>query len=84
MERIGEVLVSCLALIFSDFNPQGITVWEFWLLAACGGGNDAGTGFFMSWYIWQESLPGPCCGGSWDWPHWNTFVSQEGCLKLSS
>lgn len=35
LERIGEVLVSCLALIFSDFNPQGITVWEFWLLAAC-------------------------------------------------
>lgn len=35
MERIGEVLVSCFALIFSDFNPQGISVWELWLLAAC-------------------------------------------------
>lgn len=35
MERVGEVLVSCLALIFSDFNIQGLTVWELWLLAAC-------------------------------------------------
>lgn len=35
LERMGEVLVSCLVLIFSDFNPKGITVWEIWLLAAC-------------------------------------------------
>lgn len=35
MERIGEVMVSCLALIFTDFNPQGISVWGLWLLAAC-------------------------------------------------
>ena len=35
LERIGEVSVSCLALIFSDFNAQGISVWELWLLAAC-------------------------------------------------
>lgn len=33
MECAGEVLVSCLVLIFSDFNPQGISVWEIWLLA---------------------------------------------------
>lgn len=35
LERIGEVSVSCLALIFSDFNIQGTTTWEIWLLAAC-------------------------------------------------
>lgn len=35
LERIGEVSVSCLLLIFSDFNPQGITLWEVWFLAAC-------------------------------------------------
>ena len=35
MERIGEVAVSCLALIFSDFNIQGVSLWEIWLLAAC-------------------------------------------------
>lgn len=35
LERIGEVSVRCLALIFSDFNIQGTTVWEIWLLAAC-------------------------------------------------
>lgn len=34
MERIGEVLVSCFALIFSDFNPQGLSVWGLWLLVA--------------------------------------------------
>lgn len=35
MERIGEAAVSCLVLIFSDFNIQGISLWEIWLLAAC-------------------------------------------------
>lgn len=35
MERVGEVLVSCLVLIFPDFNPQGFSAWEIWLLAAC-------------------------------------------------
>lgn len=35
LERIGEVSVSCFALIFSDFNIQGTTTWEIWLLAAC-------------------------------------------------
>lgn len=35
MERIGEAAVSCLALIFSDFNVQGVSTWGIWLLAAC-------------------------------------------------
>lgn len=35
LERVGEVLVTCLALIFSDFNPGGISLWEIWLCAAC-------------------------------------------------
>ena len=34
LERIGEVAVSCIALIFSDFNVQGFSAWEIWLLAA--------------------------------------------------
>ncbi len=34
-ERIGEVLVSCLALIFADFNVGRISLWSLWLLAAC-------------------------------------------------
>ncbi len=33
MERIGEVLVSCLVLIFSDFNVRR-TWWLLWLIAA--------------------------------------------------
>lgn len=33
-ERIGEVLVSCFALIFSDFNINGISLWSIWLLAS--------------------------------------------------
>lgn len=35
LERIGEASVSCLVLIFSDFNIQGISIWEIWLAAAC-------------------------------------------------
>lgn len=34
-ERVGEVLVSCLALIFADFNVGQISLWSLWLLAAC-------------------------------------------------
>lgn len=34
LERIGEASVSCLVLIFSDFNVQGISIWEIWLAAA--------------------------------------------------
>lgn len=33
-ERIGEVLVSAVALIFSDFNFQGWNLWGIWLLLA--------------------------------------------------
>lgn len=35
LERIGEVSVSCLALIFADFNIQEISIWGIWLVAAC-------------------------------------------------
>ena len=34
LERTGEVSVSCLVLIFSDFNPRGTELWLLWLLAA--------------------------------------------------
>ena len=30
----GEVLVTCLILIFSDFNWQPWTNWNWWLMAA--------------------------------------------------
>lgn len=33
-ERIGEVLVSCFVLIFSDFNINEITLWSLWLLVS--------------------------------------------------
>ena len=33
-ERVGEVLVSCLALIFSDFNFKPWSRWSWWLVAA--------------------------------------------------
>ena len=33
-ERIGEVAVSALVLIFSDFNPRGLDFWLLWLIAA--------------------------------------------------
>ena len=34
LERIGEIAVSCLVLIFSDFNVQGLNVRLLWLIAA--------------------------------------------------
>lgn len=33
-ERVGEVLTTCCALIFSDFNLQEVSKWSLWLLAA--------------------------------------------------
>lgn len=33
-ERIGEALVTCCALIFSDFNIGKISPWSLWLAAA--------------------------------------------------
>ena len=33
-ERIGEAAVTCLALIFSDFNIGEISAWSLWLAAA--------------------------------------------------
>ena len=35
LERVGQVAVCCLVLIFSDFNWQGPSLWGLWLLAAC-------------------------------------------------
>ncbi len=34
LERIGEVSVSCIALIFRDFNPQEWSLWLLWLAGA--------------------------------------------------
>ena len=36
LERIGEIAVSCLILIFSDFNPHGLFFWLIWLAASFG------------------------------------------------
>ena len=33
-ERVGEVLVTCAALVFSDFNPRGFEPWLLWLVLA--------------------------------------------------
>ncbi|MDL2319076.1 hypothetical protein LJC74_08425 [Eubacteriales bacterium OttesenSCG-928-A19] len=33
-ERIGQVLVTCTALIFSDFNLRPWSPWSLWLVAA--------------------------------------------------
>ena len=34
LERVGEVLVSCLVLVFSDFNIKPWSNWSLWLVAA--------------------------------------------------
>ena len=33
-ERVGEVLVSCAALIFSDFNMKPWSSWSWWLVVS--------------------------------------------------
>lgn len=33
-ERAGEMLVSGISLIFSDFNPRGLSPWSVWLVLA--------------------------------------------------
>ena len=33
-ERIGEVLVSCVSLIFSDFNIKPWSNWAWWLIVS--------------------------------------------------
>lgn len=33
-ERVGQVLVTCTALIFSDFNLHPWSIWTLWLIAA--------------------------------------------------
>ena len=34
LERIGEVIVTCVVLIFSDFNIKLWSNWSWWLVAA--------------------------------------------------
>lgn len=34
LERTGEMLTTCCALIFSDFNLQKWSAWSLWLIAA--------------------------------------------------
>lgn len=33
-ERVGQVLVTCTVLIFSDFNLRSCSIWTLWLIAA--------------------------------------------------
>ena len=33
-ERVGEVLVSCAALVFSDFNMKPWSSWSWWLVVS--------------------------------------------------
>ncbi len=34
LERVGEGLTTCCALVFSDFNLQKLSKWSLWLAAA--------------------------------------------------
>ncbi len=34
MERIGQALVTCCALMFSDSNIRAFTMWSLWLVAS--------------------------------------------------
>ena len=34
MERIGQILVTCCALVFCDFNLRAFNMWSLWLIAS--------------------------------------------------
>ena len=34
LERVGQVCVTCTALVFSDFNIHGWSAWSTWLIVA--------------------------------------------------
>lgn len=34
LERVGQVLVTCTALLFSDFDPHAWSPWTLWLITA--------------------------------------------------
>lgn len=33
-EKAGQVLTTCTALCFSDYDPRGLSLWSGWLIAA--------------------------------------------------
>lgn len=33
-ERVGQVCVTCMALVFFDYNIHGWSAWSLWLIAA--------------------------------------------------
>lgn len=34
LERLGEILTCCCALVFSDYDPKGFSLWTLWLIGA--------------------------------------------------
>jgi len=62
LERAGEVLVTCLALIFSDYNLRPWSAWSWWL--ASGGGVSSRGGIFPAGSLWQESGVDDCSNDS--------------------
>lgn len=35
LERLGQVLVTSISLIFSNFNINSLSYWSLWLVASC-------------------------------------------------
>lgn len=33
-ERVGQVLVTCIVLIFSDFNLKSLSIWSVWFIVS--------------------------------------------------
>lgn len=33
-ERVGQVAVTCLAVIFKDFNINNLSIWSLWIIAS--------------------------------------------------
>ena len=89
-ERVGEISVTCLSLIFRDFNINEISGWTVILLIAFvlmvlyevywtgySGGrcNIASMCILSIEYIWQKPVFICCSNHIGDWTYWNTLES---------
>lgn len=66
LERIGQVLTTCCALVFSDFNLQKWSKWSIWFLVAL-----VLMIFYEMWWIRYFRS---------DRTYWNSFAASQRVL----
>ena len=87
MERIGEVLVCCFVLIFSDFNIRFNSMWCIWLLLSFMlmilyeiywiKYYITGMCILFTWCIWKQCIPYGFDNHFRNWPYWYSSESLQ-------